>query len=385
MPDPTWLTPVLRGAGLKVEEFPGAYNRGHGDFGDVWGVIDHHTGSFGETPNGIANHPSLGLASQLYLGRYGGYTLCGVGIAWHAGTGSWPGLPTNNANQCTIGIEAANDGTSGWSEAQYGDYVRGNAAILNKLKKDSSHSIGHKEWGAIQGKWDPGGIDMKRFRQQIAQMQANLLNPKVDPTAPVVNMIELEAKENPWVGVRHGKPGAEGEKVCGPDGKGRWVEYDNAHIYFHPAIGAFAIPHADKLIPGSGIFEAWASRGWEGGFLGYPVRDFSFVEGHGVKGAVMAFQGGVLYVANDPKIGAHSVQGIIGQRWSKEGFEDGPLGWPISEEQDNGSGGKIQHFQFGSLQWDPSGAVKELSPAEKAAVDSNGLPKIVDLVQVKAA
>ena len=47
-------------------------------------VERNHLG-FGETPRGIAQHPTLGLASQLYLARDGRYTLCGVGIAWHAG------------------------------------------------------------------------------------------------------------------------------------------------------------------------------------------------------------------------------------------------------------------------------------------------------------
>lgn len=378
MADPIWLEKAIRDEGVTISVFPNAYNRGHGDFGPGYlKPFMHHTGSFGETANGIANHPSLGLASQVFLGKDGKAVLCGVGIAWHAGVGSGFGLPTNNGNAKSIGIEAAHDGVSPWSEAQYGSYLRIVRAMNRAQGHDLNDVVAHKEYGAIQGKWDPGNLDMKLFRQRLLQA------PDAKPI--VINMIELEAKENPWVGVRHAKPGAEGEKVCGKDGKGRWVEYDNAHIYFHPSIGAFAIPHADPAIPGSGIFEAWASRGWETSFLGFPVRDFSFVEGHGVKGAVMAFQGGVLYVADDPRIGAHSVQGIIGQRWSKEGFEDGPLGWPISEEQDNGFGGKIQHFQFGSLQWDLTGAVKELSPAEKGGVDDLGLPKIIDLVQVKAA
>jgi hypothetical protein len=177
LPDPTWLPDALRAEGLICDIYPGAFERGHGDFGEIWGVVDHHTGSFGETPRGIAQHPSLGLASQLYLARDGRFTLCGVGVAWHAGAGSWAGLPANNANFRTIGIEAANDGGGSpgkphhvaWSDAQYNAYVRGNAAILKRLGQPASHSIGHKEWaGAAQGKWDPGGIDMNRFRADIA-------------------------------------------------------------------------------------------------------------------------------------------------------------------------------------------------------------------------
>ncbi|QRZ10088.1 N-acetylmuramoyl-L-alanine amidase [Mycolicibacterium austroafricanum] len=146
--------------------------------GQIWGVMAHHTGSFGETPRGIAEHPSLGLASQLYLGKDGEYTLCGVGIAWHGGTGSYPGI--SDVNGTVIGIEAANDGggnsskplvhRSSWPDVQYDAYVRGVAAILNKLGYGSDRVIGHKEWaGRSQGKWDPGQIDMNIFRADIAQ------------------------------------------------------------------------------------------------------------------------------------------------------------------------------------------------------------------------
>ena len=188
MSDPVWLTQVLRAAGLVVHEYPGAYDRGHGDFGNIWGVVGHHTGSYGETPHGIAEHPQLGLASQLYLGRNGEYTLCGVGIAWHAGDGSWPGLPDDGANEYTIGIEAANDGggvpgkphrwvrpdgTPVWSDVQYDAYVRGVAAILDHLGQPTSHFIGHKEWaGAEQGKWDPGAIDMNIMRRDVDTVRA---------------------------------------------------------------------------------------------------------------------------------------------------------------------------------------------------------------------
>src|SRR5690606_7703979 len=109
-----------------------------------------------------------GLCSQLHLSRDGVFTVCGAGIAWHAGMGSYPGLPTNDANRLTIGIEAENNGTEGWSPKQYDAYVRGVAAILRKLGKSSANGIGHKEWaGASQGKWDPGGMDMNKFRADV--------------------------------------------------------------------------------------------------------------------------------------------------------------------------------------------------------------------------
>lgn len=173
--DPTFLPDVLRAEGLDVAEFPGWRDRGHGDFGQIWGVVAHHTGNNppSDNPGYIAQHPQLGLCSQLHLNRSGRFTVVGAGIAWHAGQGSYPGIARDNANQVTIGIEAENNGTEGWSPAQYSAYVKGVAAILRKLGHDSSRVIGHKEWaGAAQGKWDPGGMDMDQFRRDV-QAQIN--------------------------------------------------------------------------------------------------------------------------------------------------------------------------------------------------------------------
>ncbi|UXE04993.1 lysin A [Gordonia phage Lton] len=366
MADPVWLPDVLRAEGLRCDIYPGAFERGHGDFGTIWGPFMHHTGSFGETPRGIAQHSSLGLASQLHLAANGVVTLCGVGVAWHAGTGSWPGIPANNGNAVAIGIEAAHNGTAAWSEAQYGAYLKVVRAINKRLGNPWNKVVAHKEYGAIQGKWDPGNLDMKLFRQRLLQAP--------DKPLVVMNMIELEAKENPWVGVRKAKAGAAGERPVGRDGKGRFVEYDNAHIYFHPATGAHAIPHG-------GLFEAYAERKWETGELGFPVRDFTKL----ADGAVMAFQGGVLYRKDGRD--HHVVKGVIGQRWALEGYEKGPLGWPTSDEISNGTGGKRQAFEHGVLEWDPSGAVKKIGDAAKdlTLVNAAGIPLAVEAVDLIAA
>lgn len=188
--DPVWLADVLRAEGLQCDIFPGAMDRGHGDMGDIWGIVAHHTGASGSPgPGAIANHPQLGLCSQLHLDRGGKYTLCGVGVAWHAGNGSWPGLPANGANNRTIGIEAENNGTEGWSIAQYGAYVRGCAAIIRKLGYKSDRVIGHKEWaGPSQGKWDPGGIDMNDFRRDVQAV--------IDGSGEELDMSAVEHIEN---------------------------------------------------------------------------------------------------------------------------------------------------------------------------------------------
>lgn len=350
MSDPVWLADVLRAAGLNCDIYPGAFNRGHGDFGGIWGVVCHHTGANGASAASIAQHPTLGLASQLHLDQSGKFTLCGVGIAWHAGRGSWPGIARDNANQVTIGIEAANDGggrpglphRSSWPDAQYNSYVTGVAAILNHLGDDSSRAIGHKEWaGAEQGKWDPGAIDMNIFRADVAAAQERLRHP-----APVRNAIDDEAAvAAAWIGGRlH-----DGERACA-DGVGRYADFEHGSIYWHPHVRegqATAVP--------ARVYETWAERKWEQGPLGYPILRHTVIPD---AGDIQAFQGGTIYRRYGQP--GYVVHGVIGDRWAAEGFERGSLGWPASAEQPHGAdgAGRIQQFEHGALVWHPSGAVE---------------------------
>ena len=169
--DPLFLADLLRLWGVKVVEMPGWKTWGTGDFGRIQGVICHHTGSNTTPASYIARNPRLDnqLSSQIHLSRDGVATLCGVGQAWHAGRGSYPGWPTDRANQVSIGIEAQSDGRSPWPKAEMVAYRKIVAAICWYLgySATTQHVLGHKEWAAVQGKWDPGGIDMNTFRKEV--------------------------------------------------------------------------------------------------------------------------------------------------------------------------------------------------------------------------
>jgi hypothetical protein len=43
--DPVWIADLLAAQGVKLVEYPGWRNRGHGNFKDIRGVMVHHTGS----------------------------------------------------------------------------------------------------------------------------------------------------------------------------------------------------------------------------------------------------------------------------------------------------------------------------------------------------
>lgn len=169
--DPIWLADVLRAAGLSVLEHDGWRQRGHGDFRDIRGVLCHHTGGGGPNDwiivqNGRPDLP--GPLAQLVLEKDGTYRVIAVGVCWHAGRGSWPGWPTDNANYHTIGIEAVSRGTPpwDWTPTQLDAYKRGCAAILRRIGRGAGDCVGHREYSS-EGKIDPAGIDMNAFRREV--------------------------------------------------------------------------------------------------------------------------------------------------------------------------------------------------------------------------
>ena len=99
--DPVWLEDVLRPAlGDRLKTLAGWQNRGHGDFKDIRGVMMHHNGNRNETAESIRDgRPDLaGPLANIHIATDGTVTIVAVGVCWHAGSGSYPWLPTNNAN-----------------------------------------------------------------------------------------------------------------------------------------------------------------------------------------------------------------------------------------------------------------------------------------------
>ncbi|OMB79314.1 hypothetical protein A5743_14495 [Mycolicibacterium conceptionense] len=180
--DPVWLEDVLRdalGDRLVVAQADWKERGTGGQMGDIWGVMIHHTGNDRETVAGIRDgRPDLaGPLSQCLITPDGKCHLIAVGPCNHSGKGSYPGVGTNNGNQRLIGFECAwptirpdgsYDPAQRWPDAQIITMRDASAAVLKRLGYDSSHVIGHKEYaGAVQGKWDPGNIDMGWFRGEV--------------------------------------------------------------------------------------------------------------------------------------------------------------------------------------------------------------------------
>lgn len=181
--DPVWLEDVLRPAlGDRLRVMDGWKGSGVGGFmADIRGIMWHHTGNSRATAQSIRDGRSdlRGPLSQIHIAPDGIVTIVAVGPCNHAGRGSWPWLPTNNANIHTIGIECAwpdirPDGSFDkaqlWPDAQIISMRDVGAALTLHLGVGPERNIAHKEWaGAAQGKWDPGNLDMDWFRGEIAK------------------------------------------------------------------------------------------------------------------------------------------------------------------------------------------------------------------------
>ncbi|SEN07869.1 LGFP repeat-containing protein [Stigmatella aurantiaca] len=69
-------------------------------------------------------------------------------------------------------------------------------------------------------------------------------------------------------------------------------------------------------------------------------------------GRYNAFERGSIYWT--PATGAHVVHGLIRDRWAAVNWEQGPLGYPITDEMKTPDGvGRYNHFQKGSIYWTP--------------------------------
>lgn len=193
----TWLAEVLRQAGLPVREIAGWQSSGHGDMGEILGVLAHHTagsrtGNYPSESVVVNGRPGLaGPLANLGLARDGTWITVSAGQAWHAGSGSAPWCPANTGNTHLIGVEAESCGVvDDWTDAQRGSYPRGVAALLSYVGLPASRAIGHKEY-APDRKIDPAFWDMGQFRADVARWQSSAsARPSVPSSQPHTALME---------------------------------------------------------------------------------------------------------------------------------------------------------------------------------------------------
>lgn len=185
------LAQVVRKSGLIVVELDGWRNNSSPGGEDYKGVLCHHTGGYdeiGDTSSDLAYARWLAFTGRPDLPP----PLCNLGLsaesvvyvtasgnANHAGRAraSGPMPAANDGSRIYVGIEAYNSGSQGWSSkgkdadgntiTQYEGYARLCAALCEGYKWPASHVRAHRET-SVTGKWDPGLLNMTKFRGDVA-------------------------------------------------------------------------------------------------------------------------------------------------------------------------------------------------------------------------
>ena len=126
------------------------------------------------------------------------------------------------------------------------------------------------------------------------------------------------------------------------------------------------------------IRDTWARLGWENGPNGFPVTDERGTPDG--RGRYNLFQNGAVYWT--PSTGAHSVLGRIWDEYGAIGWETSILGFPTTDELATPNGiGRYGHFQGGSIYWSPAtgahavyGAIRDTWAAMGWETSSLGFP-----------
>ncbi|MEU2348769.1 hypothetical protein [Modestobacter sp. NPDC049651] len=151
------------------------------------------------------------------------------------------------------------------------------------------------------------------------------------------------------------------EEGCGKRSGGCSQEFQGGTELWSPASGALAVRGA--------LRSAYRAQGWENGRLGYPVTNEACGKRSG--GCSQEFQGGTELWS--PAGGAHSVLGAIRAEYQAQGWENGVLGYPISDEAcGKRDGGCSQEFQGGTVLWSPSSGAHLVTGAVRSAYAARG-------------
>jgi uncharacterized protein with LGFP repeats len=319
----------------------------------TWGAIRSTWGSLG-FENGKLGYPVTNEICGLtgggcYQGFQGGTihwtTATGAVATWGAIHATWGslgfesgklGYPTSNETcglvngGCYQGFQG---GTIHWSPAT--------GAVAT--------------WGAIRSTWGSLGFETGKLGYPTGNETCGLVNGGcyqgfqggtihyAPGTGAYATWGAIQAT---WaaLGFENGKLGYPvSNEICGLTGGGCYQSFQGGTIHYAPGTGAYATAGP--------IRAAWGALGYENGKLGYPTSNETCGLTGG--GCYQRFQGGTIHWS--PSSGAYAAWGAIRSTWGSLGFENGKLGYPVSNETCGLSGGGCyQSFQGGTIHWSPA-------------------------------
>ncbi|MGY5885433.1 N-acetylmuramoyl-L-alanine amidase [Modestobacter lacusdianchii] len=311
--------------------YPVSDERGSADGAMSWSTFQN--GLITWSPAGGA-HAVQGAIEDAWQ-RLGG--LSGVGWTY--------GLPTTDELATPDGLGRYNHFAGGGSI--YWSPATGAHAVVGSIRE---------LWGALG--WESSALGYPTSDEQVSAdgaMRWTTFQNGLITWSPAGGAHAVQgAIEDAWqrlgglsgVGWTYGLPTT--DELATPDGVGRYNHFaGGASIYWSPATGAHAVVGS--------IQEKWAALGWESSALGYPTSD----EQVSADGAMRwtTFQNGL--ITWSPAGGAHAVQGAIEDAWQRLGGLSG-VGWtyglPTTDELATPDGlGRYNHFAGGaSIYWSPA-------------------------------
>lgn len=190
-----WLPDALRAAGLTVVEVPGWRDLGSGDWNPTGGIV--HATADGAAANPVAD--GLDDAGAIRVIRNGRRGLRGpIANCYQNRAGVWHVIAAGRCNTALrgthgplrglgnynlLGIEHENNNRGEpWPDVQMRSAVVGWAAICRQMRWPAARLAGHKEHDPRR-KTDPLGIDMAKFRADVAATLAGDDEDMVDKEA----------------------------------------------------------------------------------------------------------------------------------------------------------------------------------------------------------
>ena len=211
--------------------------------------------------------------------------------------------------------------------------------ILSRLTSQTFATKLNKLGIPAQVNYRPSGLHTWEYWQfelkQLWPQLANTLGVEADkPACTVAGAIGNTTGANAWLG------------DCltaeyNVDG-GRAQDFRFGRVFFTPDTGAHVVAGA--------IGGTYQGSGGPSGPLGFPTTgEYGVPDG---RGRVNAFQNGMIYFT--PQTGAHAVRGAILDEWARQGYENGPLGYPVlSEVATPSKPGVVQGFEIGAMYYSP--------------------------------
>ncbi|WP_261382415.1 hypothetical protein [Arthrobacter sp. UKPF54-2] len=310
-----------------------------------WGALGYENGKLGYP----VTNEICGLANGgCYQGFQGGTIHYAPGIGAYA---TWGGI------RATWGALGYENGKLGYPVT---NEICGlvNGGCYQGFQNGTIHyapGIGaYATWGGIRATWGALGYENGKLGYPVTNEICGLVNGGCyqgfqNGTIHYAPGIGAYATSGPiratWgtLGYEKGKLGYPvTNEICGLVNGGCYQGFQNGTIHYAPGIGAYAT---------SGPIRAtWGTLGYEKGKLGYPtgVEVCGLVNG----GCSQDFQGGAIHYA--PGIGAHATWGGIRTTWGTLGYENGKLGYPVTNEICGlVNGGCYQGYQNGTIHYAP--------------------------------